>query len=262
MTKPYRQIKVCTSHNSHCGVAADNMGKSMMTMFAGKNSSQAAKDAYIPIRDYVNAEKITLGANTSAIIATDPKLLLFTLSKYKFAGKLLGSRNVIELGCMDGTGTLLLSSMVKRLTSVDFYKPHIEDCKMIQEQGYLKNTQLENRDILDKNEDFKNKFNGAVCYDVLEHLDPNSTNFFFKQTSLYLSYDGIFICGVPSIESQVYASKVNKKSHINCMKFEDLILNAEQIYNTVLPFGMNDEIVHTGFHPMCQYNIVVCSNKK
>ena len=232
-----------------------------MELFAGTSSSQAAKEAYVPIREMIKTERLLLGSNTSAILMSDPKLLLFTLAKYKFAGKMLSGKNVIELGCMDGTGSILLSSFVNKLVSIDFYLPHIEDCKSIQKQGYLKNVEFYHRNILDQNKDLHGKHSGAVCFDVLEHLDPNSSDLFFQRSSSYLCDEGLFICGIPSIQSQKYASEVNRKSHINCMEFDKLINFAQKYYLNVMPFSLNDEIVHTGYWNMSQYNIVVCSNK-
>ena len=119
-------------------------------MFAGKTSTDAAKLAYKPIRDTIRAPRLTLGANTSAILASDPKLLLFTLSKYKFAAKMLEGLRVIELGCMDATGTLLLHSMASEVFAIDFYLPHIEDCLAIQSQGFLPRARFLHRDLLDQ----------------------------------------------------------------------------------------------------------------
>jgi 2-polyprenyl-3-methyl-5-hydroxy-6-metoxy-1,4-benzoquinol methylase len=231
-------------------------------MFAGTSSSPTAKQAYVPLRDLVCVKQITLGANTSAILATDPKLLLFTLSKYKFAGKLLVGKNVLELGCMDGTGSILLSSMTRSLTSVDFYKPHISDCLSLQASGHLKEVRFLHRDLLDPNEDLLGRFDGVVCFDVLEHLDPTYTERFFAKATEYMRPEGVFICGMPSLESQAYASEVNKKAHINCMSFVQFITHARKHFSTVLPFGMNDEVIHTGYYQMCHYNIIVCSGIK
>ena len=114
----------------------------------------------------------------------------------------------------------------------------------------------------DENIDFKSRFDGAICFDVPEHLDPKDSEQFFEKCKSYLTKNGIFICGVPSLESQKYASEVNKKSHINCMEFDDFISLAKKSFETVKPFGMNDEVVHTGYRKMCKYNIVVCSSPK
>ena len=111
-----------------------------------------------------------------------------------------------------------------------------------------------------KNNDFLNKFEAALCFDVLEHLDPRDSELFFSKCKSYLNKDGIFICGIPSLESQVYASESNKNSHINCMEFTDFINLAKKSFKNVMPFGMNDEVVHTGYRKMCHYNIIVCTS--
>ena len=41
------------------------------------------------------------------------------------------------------------------------------------------------------------------------------------------------------------------------MEFDDFISLAKKSFETVLPFGMNDEVVHTGYRKMCHYNFVV-----
>ena len=228
-------------------------------MFAGITSTEDAKRAYRPLRDVVTVPRLTLGANTSAVLATDPKLLLFTLSKYKFAAKMLEGLRIIELGCMDATGTLLLHSMVSEVVALDFYHPHVEDCLSIQSQGYLPRARFLHRDILDHQPDLVGQFGGCVSFDVLEHLDPSHTELFFSRASSLLSKHGTFICGIPSLQSQAYASEINRQAHINCMEFEQLIQHARAVFANVYPFGLNDEVVHTGFHPMCQYNIVVCN---
>ena len=138
-----------------------------------------------------------LGHKTSAILAVDPKLFLFTLSKYKFASKILENRNVIELGCMDGRGTLLLSKMTKSFVAFDFYENHIKDCRHIQKHGFLENVEFMHRNIFDENIDFEYRFDGAICFDVLEHLDPKDSEQFFEKCKSYLTKNGIFIIGVP-----------------------------------------------------------------
>mgnify|MGYP001409326009 CR=1 FL=1 len=54
-------------------------------------------------------------------------------------------------------------------------------------------------------------------------MDPKDSSLFFEKCKSYLNKDGIFICGIPSLESQVYASVSNKESHINCMEFNEFI---------------------------------------
>jgi protein-L-isoaspartate O-methyltransferase len=54
-------------------------------------------------------------------------MLGFSAAKHKFVGKMLeGYESVLEVGCMDGFGNAIVSSFVRNLTSIDFYKLHLE----------------------------------------------------------------------------------------------------------------------------------------
>jgi hypothetical protein len=76
-----------------------------------------------------------------------------------------------------------------------------------------------------------------------------------------LNAKGIFIVGMPSLESQKYASAASKEGHINCKSGDDLRDLCRKYYRQVFMFGMNDEVLHTGYFPMCQYLIALCVNK-
>ena len=73
---------------------------------------------------------------------------------------------------------------------------------------------------------------------------------------------GVFIAGMPSIESQKYASKGAKKGHVNCKSGNKLKEMLNKYFHNVFVFSMNDEVVHTGFYPMAHYLLGLCSEKK
>lgn len=230
-----------------------------MTKFAKGSSSEVATSAYVPIYEHNGVTKnLTLGLNTTAILLSDPKLVLFTLSKYKFAGKmLLGRKNVLEVGCMDGFGSLLLKSFVPSLTSVDFYSEHIRQAKT-HINAVNPDIQFLELDFL--NSSFQNCFDGLVCFDVLEHIDPAQCNHFLLNIKKSLLDAGIAIIGMPSLESQRYASKANQHAHINCMDRNQGLSILSPLFKSILTFSMNDEVVHTGFDKMGHYHIYVCLN--
>ena len=60
---------------------------------------------------------------------------------------------------------------------------------------------------------------------------------------------------MPSLESQAYASEVNKKAHINCMSVNNAKILFNKFFIQILNFSMNDEIVHTGYDKLAHYNI-------
>ena len=84
---------------------------------------------------------------------------------------------------------------------------------------------------------------------------------FIKNISKSLK-DSVFIIGIPSLESQKYASKHVKKTHVNCKSKYELKLLMERFFRNVFMFSMNDEVLHTGFEKMSNYIFALCVNKK
>ena len=228
----------------------------MNTKFFGNTSSDFAKSRYVPIKNKTKMDDFVLGKNTSAILKRDPKLIGFTASKHKFVGKMLASKSpVLEIGCMDGFGSAIVASFVKQLIAIDFYKSHIDDARNRVSKHYT-NIDFQGHDILDGA--IAKDFGGAFSLDVLEHIDPGQEVLYMENILGSLSDDGVFIVGMPSLESQAYASDINKFSHINCKTALELFDFTSKFFANVFPFGMNDEVLHTGFEPMCHYIINVC----
>lgn len=59
-------------------------------------------------------------------------------------------------------------------------------------------------------------------------------------------------------ESQAHASAQSRAGHVNCKSGEDLRRTLRQHFRNVFLFGMNDEVVHVGFAPMCHYLLALC----
>jgi hypothetical protein len=76
-----------------------------------------------------------------------------------------------------------------------------------------------------------------------------------------LDEHGIVIIGMPSLESQSYASPISRAGHVNCKTMPDLKLLLEQYFHNVFAFSMNDELIHTGYHKMAQYILMLCCEK-
>lgn len=225
--------------------------------FFGKVSSDFAKERYVPVMDSKNGGNLVLGKNTSAVFCSDPKMLGFSASKHKFIGKMLQNSNkVLEVGCMDGFGSAIVSSFVKQLVSIDFYKQHLEQAKT-NIGPHFTNIDFRGHDILDGAVD--GDFDAAYSLDVLEHIDPSQEDLYMRNVVDSLNDYGTFIVGIPSLKSQEYASEANKFAHINCKSAEQLKEFTSQYFRNVYSFGMNDEVLHTGYSPMCQYLINICS---
>ena len=235
----------------------------MHDKFYGDISSDLAREAYAPISTTNTKSKkrnLKLGINSSEIFLSDPKMLGFVAAKHKFVGKMIeGFENVLEVGCMDGFGSIIVSDFVKSLTSIDFYKEHIEQAKKNVEP-HKDNISFIGGDFLEYK--FNKKFDSCFALDVLEHIDPKQEQIFLSKVLECLHPKGVFIVGMPSLESQAYASKENIKTHINCQTANQLTITLKSYFDNVFSFGMNDEVLHTGYSKMCHYIIKICTSPK
>lgn len=189
----------------------------------------------------------------------DPKRLVFMLSRYKFVSKILtGKRNVLEVGCGDGFGGRIVRQTVENLSGVDFDPLFIQDGKEIQDDRWPVNLQV--HDILDG--PVKGDFDAIYSLDVMEHIPEEREGDYIENMLQSLTSTGTLIVGMPSLESQTFASPASKAGHINCKSGPEFKAVLERYFDSVLLFSMNDEVVHTGFHAMAHYLFVICNGKK
>ena len=208
-------------------------------------------------------DSATLGVMANAIWFADPKKLLFSMSRYKFVAKMFeGKKSAIEIGCADAFFAPIVSQVVGKLTVTD-YDPAFIDCAKKQ----LKNLNSEFHydayvhDIL-KAPLPGGKYQVAYSLDVLEHISENQEDVFLSNIIASLHPEGELIIGMPSLESQSYASLSSKAGHVNCKTGSDLKKTLEKYFHSVFLFSMNDEVVHTGFCKLAHYIFVVCANLK
>jgi 2-polyprenyl-3-methyl-5-hydroxy-6-metoxy-1,4-benzoquinol methylase len=207
----------------------------------------------ISLENEKGLEKI--GLMNSAVWHEDPKRLVFTLSRYKFVAKMLTGKNrVAEIGCGDGFGARIVKQEVGQLTITDYDSYFIKRFEDIASEEYPISAVEHN--ILEGPLD--QKFDAIYSLDVLEHIPINHEDVFVRNIINSLGSNGIVILGMPSIESQTYASPASKEGHINCKTGKDLKFFLEKYFHNVLLFSMNDEVVHTGFEKMAHYLFVIC----
>ena len=207
----------------------------------------------ISLENEKGLEKI--GLMNSAVWHEDPKRLVFTLSRYKFVAKMLTGKNrVAEIGCGDGFGARIVKQEVGQLTITDYDSYFIKRFEDLVSEKYPISAVEHN--ILEG--PLGQKFDAIYSLDVLEHIPINHEDVFVKNIINSLGSNGIVILGMPSIESQTYASPASKEGHINCKTGKDLKLFLEKYFHNVLLFSMNDEVVHTGFEKMAHYLFVIC----
>jgi len=201
----------------------------------------------------------SMGLMASQAWYDDPKRLAFTLSRYKFVAKMLsGFEHVLEVGCADAFGTRVVVQEVKKLTAVDFDAVFIEDTNA--RMGDRWKFECRVHDMLAG--PVSGKFDGAYALDVLEHITPENEQLFLRNMAAPLTANGVMIIGMPSLESQPYASPLSKEGHVNCKTMPDLKALMQRFFNNVFMFSMNDEVVHTGYHKMAHYLFALCCGAK
>lgn len=200
-----------------------------------------------------------LGLRSSQSWHDDPKHLLFRLSRYKFVAKMLaGSEHVLEIGCGDAFGTRLVQQVVKELSATDFDEVFLEDVKARMVERWRFRVFL--HDLLAG--PIPGSYDGIYALDVLEHIKLEDEDTFLNNALAPLTPHGVAIFGMPSLESQVHASPTSRAGHVNCKSMADFKKTMQRYFHNVFMFSMNDEVVHTGFHPMAHYLLALCAGKR
>jgi cyclopropane fatty-acyl-phospholipid synthase-like methyltransferase len=192
----------------------------------------------------------TLGLRGSESWHTDPRHIIFRLARYKFVAKMLsGKKSVLEVGCGDAFATRVVQQEVGKVTVTDFDPVFIEDVKQRMKPKW--HMDAFTHDMLDG--PAPGHFDAVYACDVLEHIEPAKEEIFLKNAFAPLDEHGVGIIGIPSLESQAYASIQSKLGHVNCKTAPDLKALMEKFFHNVFMFSMNDEVVHTGYHKMAHY---------
>ena len=200
-----------------------------------------------------------LGLMTSQAWYDDPKRLTFTLARYKFAAKMLAGRHhVLEVGCADAFGTRIVLQEVEKLTATDFDPLFVDDARSRMTERWSFDCIV--HDMLSG--PVPGSYDGVYALDVLEHIVPSDEDLFLTNMLASLERNGVAVIGMPSLESQDYASPISKAGHVNCKTMPDFKATMERHFHNVFMFSMNDEVVHTGFHKMAHYLIALCCGKK
>lgn len=194
--------------------------------------------------------EISLGPWTSYSLIHDPKHIGFVLARYKFCAKMLQDKDfVVEIGCGDGIGIPIIAQAVKHLHCVDWDIRNIEGCA--RRLKHLKNVTYQHIDL--NKETLAFKADAVYWIDVIEHLEPSREDLFMKRICSFLKPEGVLITGTPNVTANVYASKRSSMQHINLKSLDELQQLTLKYFVHSFPFGMNDEILHTGYGSMCHY---------
>lgn len=210
---------------------------------------------YFVDRDSIGNE--TLGTMATNRWRSDSKMLGVTLSRYKFVSKMFtGFNSVLEVGAGDAWYSRVVLNEVGTLTLSDFDEIFLEDFERQEiyynRAHYIVHNFTEN--LLGE------LFDGIYALDVLEHILPVDQDNFLSNICKSLPPTGCAIFGIPSAESQIYASEASKLGHVNCQSGEELRGNLKKYFANVFIFSMSDEVVHTGYTQMAHYLLALCTN--
>ena len=218
------------------------------------SDSPTAKTADTLFRElterFFETPEISLGPFTSYSLRYDPRHLAFVLSRYKFVAKMLeGRERVMEIGSGDGFGIPLVAAAVKHLYAIDW------DARFL-DGNARRLTHLSNVSFLMTNLNVESpdlKADAAYWIDVIEHLDAETEGTVIENIIRCLPDDGVLLTGTPNKTAHQYASHQSKALHINLKTMEELRTLMQRYFHNVFMFGMNDEVLHTGYAPMCHY---------
>ncbi len=224
---------------------------------AGQKTREEQYQGCLDCRDKYGLQKLGLMSSYAWIM--DPKHLLFMLSRYKFVAKMFsGFDRVLEVGCADAFGARVVRQEVNQLTAIDFDPVFIDDATNRSVPPYTFECIV--HDILVG--PVEGVFDGVYTIDVLEHIPQEKEDLFIKNIIASMARDGSLIIGTPSVQSQIHASIQSREGHINCKDHNGLKELLSFYFQNVFIFSMNDEVVHTGFYPMANYLIALCSHPR
>jgi 2-polyprenyl-3-methyl-5-hydroxy-6-metoxy-1,4-benzoquinol methylase len=203
----------------------------------------------------IKCDPIELGRYTSDDYINDPKHIAFVASRYKFCAKMLeGIDTVIEIGCGDGFGVPFIAGVVKHLICTDINKSLLEDIR--RRHHFIQNTTYEFFEFRECS--YHPKVDAIFLVDVIEHIFPNEENVFMTNLAGSLNEYGVTIIGTPNKTAEQYASEWSRQGHVNLKTHQELRELGLRYFNNVFMFGMNDEVIHTGYAPMCHYLWALC----
>jgi 2-polyprenyl-3-methyl-5-hydroxy-6-metoxy-1,4-benzoquinol methylase len=219
------------------------------------------RDLYHEGSDFQFAhEEIALGAPTSYSLTHDPKHLSFVLARYKFCAKMLeGKKTAMEVGSGDGFGLPLIAQAVDHVYCVDWDERHIESIRR-RLSTHINNITLMHFDVNTGRPNLT--VDAAVSIDVIEHIDPAHEHVFLENIISCLPDDGVLITGTPNATASAHASACSSVQHVNLKTMATLKASMERYFENVFMFGMNDEVLHTGYPAMCHYIWSVAAGKK
>ncbi len=212
------------------------------------------------IKEIMSTEPLTLNLKESYTYRNSLQGFLHILARYKFAVKMLQNRKgikVVDFGCNGGVGDLFIkqSCDVESVLGIDFdgeaiswANSNIADDKLSFIEGDFFEVKIPEFGC----------YNAAVSLDVIEHIRQENEAKYRDLIYDCLDDNGVAVIGTPNVTIYPYASPFNKEAHINNFDQKRLYDLFAERFRNVFIFGMNDEVLNTGFYPFSCYILALC----
>lgn len=218
-----------------------------------------SKEHWLSLRRGLKKFDVQLGTATAQGYVGDPRMMAFISSRYKFVSKMLeGKPTVLEIGCGDSFGAPIVAQATGRVICTDIDEETLEDNKL--RCAHFPKLAFEYYDFRQK--PYPQRVDGIYLVDVIEHIYPDEESTFLRNICGSLKEDGVALFGTPNKASEQYASENSRIGHVNVKTGQALRESCSAHFRNVFMFGMNDEVVHTGFLPMAHYLWALCAGPK
>ena len=165
---------------------------------------------------------------------------------------------IMEVGIGDGFGVPLVASAVGRLICTDIHMEMLEKTK--DRNAFLQNVSFEYFNFIEA--PYPSQVDGIYLVDVIEHIYQEEESQFMSHLTRSLTPNGVMIIGTPNETAKQYASEGSQRAHVNLKNHTTLLELGYIYFNNVFLFGMNDDVVHTGYPDMCHYLWILCVGPK
>jgi 2-polyprenyl-3-methyl-5-hydroxy-6-metoxy-1,4-benzoquinol methylase len=217
------------------------------------------RKAWKNVTDLEHPAGFTMGPINAETWLRDPKHMGFMLARYKFAAKMMRRcKQILEVGCGEGLGGLVLV----RDTGADYLGLDLDPAQIAYAQEQVA-PHAQGRmtfacaDLAEQAAG-AGRFDGLVCIDVIEHVDPRNEAAFLDHCAAALRPGALALFGTPNIATDAFASPPSRAGHVNLFDATRFDAALAARFAHVFLFSMNDEVVHTGFYPMAHYYLALC----
>lgn len=214
-----------------------------------------SKKLWLSIDKKMRPELIQLGRYTTQAYIQDPIRLSFITSRYKFCSRMLcGMQTVLEIGCGDGFGGAIVAQMVDELICTDINEQILDENR--HHLNHIKNLSFEYHDF--RQSAYPRKIDAIYLIDTIEHIYPDEEDRFMIHLKASLKEDGVCIIGTPNETADKFANNWSREGHVNLKSYKSLMQLARAYFHNAFLFGMNDEMIHTGYPPMTHFMWALC----